>query len=111
MFIDKVGEMNCLAPEERNVPFGKPNVSLLTERAQDTFQLSWPINISPLMGRRPQPPKIQTDCCANSSNSTLVFTGHLPLDASIGNQPHDGYKDIKKARDPRTYKGHGIATR
>lgn len=34
----------------------------------------------------------------------LAFIGDLPLDASIRNQPHDGDKDIKKARDQRMYK-------
>jgi hypothetical protein len=40
-----------------------------------------------------------------SSAFICVFTGHLPLDASIRNQPRDGDKDVKKARDRRARKG------
>jgi hypothetical protein len=42
--------------------------------------------------------------CAKSGRT---LTGHLPLDASIRNQPHDGYTNIKKARDPRKYERQG----
>src|SRR5258705_8483633 len=69
MFIDKW-------PKERprsggaKCGFRKRNVSLLTERGS-TFLPSWPINISPLMGRRLQPAKFRRIYCANFRVGTL----------------------------------------